>query len=265
MKYNIITFHDGEPHIELGYIDRKEPVMVHCRITNPRELFILMQVIDILDRQEVIYRIFIYYLMGMRMDRVMDFNRPFTLKIISDILNRSKAESIFITEPHSDRISFFNNSKIFADSTWSLVSYHIDINNYILVFPDKGAQERYCGLWFDNNSVIKCSKVRDVKTGQLSSFKIENPELIGDKPLMILDDLCDGGGTFVGVANEIKKIKPDVDLNIYVTHMVNYNGLTNLSMNFNHVWYTNSYCDWKGNCEINKIPFPDNVTQINIV
>lgn len=47
--------------------------------------------------------------------------------------------------------------------------------------------------------------------------------------------------------------------------MVNPKGIENLSKNFNHVWFTNSYKDWKKDWESQPTPFPDNVTQIDIV
>lgn len=40
--------------------------------------------------------------MSMRMDRVMDFNRPFTLKIVMDMLWHYNASSIRVLEPHSE-------------------------------------------------------------------------------------------------------------------------------------------------------------------
>ena len=62
IKYESITFPDGEPHIKLDEIDRKDEYEVICRITNPNELFVLMQVADILDRQAVRWELYITYL-----------------------------------------------------------------------------------------------------------------------------------------------------------------------------------------------------------
>lgn len=39
IKYEIIQFPDGEPHIVLKSINRKDDVTVVCRITNPTDLF----------------------------------------------------------------------------------------------------------------------------------------------------------------------------------------------------------------------------------
>ena len=54
----------------------------------------------------------------------------------------------------------------------------------------------------------------------------------------------DGGGTFVGIANKVKKINKDAKLSIFVTHLVNNTGLDNLSINFDEVIISNSYKDW---------------------
>ena len=102
IKYSISRFPDGEVQISLGDFSHKEQIQVKCRITNAEDLFILMQVLDILDRHEVSYVLSIYYLMGMRMDRVMNFNRPFTLKIVLNSLKNCNADNIKILEPHSD-------------------------------------------------------------------------------------------------------------------------------------------------------------------
>lgn len=78
IKFKIITFPDGEPHIKLKGINRKDKVIVVCRITSPKDLFILLQIGDILNRHEVTFALHIYYLMSMRMDRVISFNETYS-------------------------------------------------------------------------------------------------------------------------------------------------------------------------------------------
>lgn len=254
IKYTISRFPDGEAQISLGELNHKDWVCVKCRITNAEELFIVIQVLDILDRHEVYYKVEIFYLMGMRMDRVMDFNRPFTLKVITKMLGNSNAENITVLEPHSDVIYDHRFGNIFKvlipgkpirPENW--------MTGYQLILPDAGAVERY-GCFIEN--CITCSKVRDLTTGKILEIKIDNPEKIGNQALMIIDDLCDGGGTFCGIAEAFRKLGvPKERLNISVVHMVNPKGIENLSKNFNHVWFTNSYKDWDN--------LPENVTMIN--
>ena len=254
IKYTLSRFPDGEVQISLGDFSHKDQICVKCRITNAEELFIVTQVLDILDRHDVYYDVNIFYLMGMRMDRVMDFNRPFTLKVILQILGNSNAEQICILEAHSNVIY---NSR-FGNKFHALYLLRTDnINSkYQVVLPDAGAKKRYMHIF--KESTITCSKVRDQSTGKILEIKIDNPEKLDGRPLMIVDDLCDGGGTFCGIAECFKKIGiPRDKLNITVTHMVNPKGIENLSKNFNHVWFTNSYKDWEN--------LPENVTMIKVV
>lgn len=270
IKYTISRFPDGEVQITLGEFSRKDAVTVNCRITSAEELFILVQIADILNRHDVIWDLNIYYLMGMRMDRVMDFNRPFTLKVVINILDNLGASSIGIFCPHSKvTAELFKKTEIFPlhPIKWrEKEKYFWDECQVVL--PDAGAAKRY----FNGNvpaDVIVGEKVRDIKTGKILSIKAKNPKAIdGRRPLVMLDDLCDGGGTFVGLAVAIRETHPDIPINIAVCHMVNPKGIENLSKNFNHVFFTNSYKDWNTlKAEYGKaVPaLPENVTQINVI
>lgn len=270
IKYTISHFPDGEVQITLEEFSRKDDIEVLCRITSAEELFLLMQVNDILTRQGVEWSLEIYYLMGMRMDRVMDFNRPFTLSIIADIIKSFSCDRVSVLEAHSNRtLSLLGCSEMGSAIPKELTIGCPEFSEkYTLVLPDEGAHKRlFKFLKRFNISAIVCKKKRDVATGHLTGFEITNPEdvLKASKPLMIVDDLCDGGGTFCGIAAEIRKVRPDAKLNIFVIHMVNPKGVENLSKNFDHVWFTNSYNDWKKAWEHQPTPFPANITQIEVI
>ena len=256
IKYSISRFPDGEVQISLGDFSHKEQIQVKCRITNAEDLFILMQVLDILDRHEVSYVLSIYYLMGMRMDRVMDFNRPFTLKIVLNSLKNCNADNIEILEPHSDAYYDYRFGGKFTELYIEGNPSNTVWNGFQMVLLDVGAKERYDYQYV--GTALTCSKIRDLTTGKILEIKIDNPEAISDKPLLILDDLCDGGETFCGIAKAFNSLDiPKERLNIAVTHMVNPKGIKNLSENFNHVWFTNSYEDWEN--------LPENVTMLKVI
>lgn len=262
IKYVISRFPDGEVQVTLDPFSRKEEINVRCRITSAEELFILMQVCDILHRHGMRFSISIYYLMGMRMDRVMDFNRPFTLSIITNILDHLCAANISIFCPHSEAsLDQFRNTyatHIYSEEWEEAVKGILSAEDFQMVLPDRGAVDRY----FPDGAkvpadIIIGAKVRDIGTGKITSIEVENPEALDGRPLLLVDDLCDGGGTFVGLAQAIKKVKPEASVNIIVNHMVNPKGIENLSKNFGRVWFSNSYKTWEN--------LPDNVTQIEIV
>lgn len=266
IDYSISRFPDGEVQITLGEFSHKDKINVRCRITSAEELFILMQVSDILRRHGMRFSISIYYLMGMRMDRVMSFDRPYTLNMVVHVLDNLGAYGIYLFCPHSstalDLFRYTSVAQINPDRLDNMVN--TTFNDYQIVLPDAGAVERATADDMPEGIVIG-EKVRNVTTGKIESIKIKNPEVIDGRPLLIEDDLCDGGGTFVGLAQAIREIDPKADVNIVVCHMVNPKGIENLSKNFNHVWFTNSYKDWKKDWEGQPTPFPKNVTQIDIV
>lgn len=275
IKWSISRFPDGEVQITLEEFSRKDSIDVQCRITNAEELFILCQVNDILTRHAVTWNLEIYYLMSMRMDRVMDFNRPFSLSIVANILKTFSYSHLFIYEPHSNQTCKLLDSNDLEGITYFMRYLEMGEREFYqrltLILPDAGAAKRYSAelQYFKPDTVI-CKKNRDTATGKLLGFEVTNPEVVSHsvKPFMVIDDLCDGGGTFCGIAAEIRKIKPDAELNIFITHMVNPKGIENLSKNFDHVYFTNTYKDWRGfKAEYGKaVPIlPENVTQIDII
>lgn len=250
--YNVIIFPDGEPHIVLDELDRKQEITVICRITNPDELFIVMQVGSILNRQDVGFHLIVSYLMGMRMDRVMSFNEAFSLKIIANCINSVRPLSVRIVEPHS------GVSGMLINRAQSVSVALIDsITSDVICFPDKGAKDRYEYEQTDK-PILYCSKVRNTETGELSGFKIENPEEYEGGDITVVDDLCDKGGTFVGIAKELRNLAPNAKIGIFVTHMVNPIGITALSNNYNTVKFTDSYSNW------NNQSLPENVSCMRI-
>lgn len=251
----VIKFPDGELHLELEDINRKDCVSIRCRITNSDDLFVLMQLSDILNRQclEVV-GIHIYYLIGMRCDRLFDINRPFTLGIVANVINSFHSDYIKIYEPHSYRTTSEIRHSIVADVTMDNYSNYFAHSN--VVFPDAGAKTRYGRL--AANSCVLCSKKRDEATGRLLDFEVNCDKDVSQDDLVVIDDLCDGGGTFVGLAPKLRALNPK-SLSLLVTHAVQRKGIENVASVYDKVCITNSYKDW------GKEDLPKNVQVIDIV
>ena len=114
-----------------------------------------------------------------------------------------------------------------------------------MIFPDAGAKKRYSST---SGSIVCFAKKRDLSTGKILELVPETKNdfnaLTFSHDFLLIDDLCDGGGTFVGIANKVREINNYARLSILVTHLVNDRGLENLSNNFDEVFITNSYKDW---------------------
>jgi len=107
-----------------------------------------------------------------------------------------------------------------------------------VVAPDAGATKR-CERFakaVGAAGVIQCLKKRDTKTGQLSGFTCTAD--VSGKKLLILDDICDGGGTFVGLASELFTAK---QLDLAVVHGIFTKGTGQLGSIYNKIYTTDSY------------------------
>ncbi len=237
--YEVISFPDGEKHLKIKELDRKDTVEIICRITNSDDLFLLMQLSDILNRQCVsIDKITIAYLMTMRCDRLFSFEQPFSLKIVADVINSFNAKKVLIIEPHSSTcLDLIKNSEAWYTSK-GLLPYPTTV-----CFPDKGAFVRYSNNMLMRPHII-CSKVRDVATGKITSFSLDEICMYKEgEEIIVVDDLCDGGGTFVGIASKLRELKPK-KLTLAITHAVQRAGIDRVAGVYDEVVITNSYKDW---------------------
>lgn len=106
-----------------------------------------------------------------------------------------------------------------------------------VVFPDASAKLRLSWLAGSFDHEIVCEKARDQQSGEIVGFKPIG-KLKGSRYL-VADDLCDGGATFIRVA----QMMPGCLLDLSVIHGV-FSGraLDRLfSAGYARIWTTNSY------------------------
>lgn len=87
----------------------------------------------------------------------------------------------------------------------------------VVLLPDAGAALRY-GHIFPLGTVYEASKRRNPVTGALEGFNV--PTLPAGRPMLIVDDICDGGGTFLGIAAALRTSYQMNSLHLHVTHGV---------------------------------------------
>lgn len=250
----INTFPDGEKHLKINELDRKDTVKIVCRITNSDELFLLMQLSDILNRQCVIVEeMIITYLMAMRCDRLFSLEQPFSLGIVANVINSFNVKNVVIVEPHSDiSLDLIKNSK------GAYLLGRKEDDSFIYCYPDKGAKLRY-GNRHLNHKPIVCSKVRDVKTGELKGFEIiDKGDYRKGMKIAVIDDLCDGGGTFIGIAEKLRELNPSI-LSLGIVHAIQKQGIEKVAKCYDSVTITTSYKDW----DKESLPSNVNVSKLN--
>lgn len=287
IEYVIDKFPDGQINIHLNNINRKDGnIGIVCRISSNDDIIMMMLVNDILQRQEIqVEYIYITYLLTARMDRVMDINQPYSLKIVSNIINSFKAKNVFVQEAHSEKtFNLIENShpacEAFDPSGSPLFLKELGPVNIQYIFPDAGASKRYnvkealrCNrpaISYDKMPYfldidISCTKKRNPETNELSGFEFTNKNKVSDKTdvIIVRDDLCDGGGTFMGVGELIKNYVNTIFINkekpkiiLVITHMIQAKyAISKLLTIYDEVWFTNSYKNWE--VEINEDYFDD--------
>lgn len=268
IKYRVDVFPDGEPSLVVeSELNHKEieKVRITTRLSSMNDVFVLLQAIDILNRHGLDFNVYITYLMSMRMDRVMDWNRPYSLSIMANILKNAIGDhEIYVFEPHSKKTldllgakEYTNEHTYMRQNLMSHVRENLAFDANTIVYPDDGARARYKTC----NDSVCFKKKRDLATGNIIGLEFADKEDIDTikiaNNIVVIDDLCDGGRTFVGVAEKIREYNKHAKLTIIVAHAVNPVGIKNMSENYDRVIISNSYSDWKD--------VPENVEVVEIV
>lgn len=227
LAFKTFTFPDGQPHFILETYEREfQSVVIEMAIKSPSDLFLCLMANDVL-RQHGYSEISldIRYLMGARMDRAISSLEPFSLQLVARLLNGGGFTKIRILDAHSEVATRLIRNSVNA-LPFKVVEQVLTTTKAVPICPDKGAVERVKEL---ARKFVKCLKTRDMATGALSGFAVTDdgplsPKHLRDNNAVIIDDICDGGGTFVGLAKELRKAGAK-KVFLYVTHGIFSKGL----------------------------------------
>lgn len=150
-----------------------------------------------------------------RMDRKIDVF-AFSLKFFCQIINDMKFDRVYITDPHS------NVTPALIDRVVVEYPNIADIptnDNTIIFYPDNGAVKKYSEhLHIGNIPYFYGNKQRELSTGRITKYELVNAPDIQGKDILIIDDICVKGGTFILAAQALKAAGAKT-VNLYVTHM----------------------------------------------
>lgn len=173
--------------------------------------------------------------------RAISWGEPFSLAVVAQLINGAGFSRVRILDAHSEAATRLIRNSVNV-LPFKVVRQVIDTIAYpSLVCPDKGAVPRVRLIsqtvgGFDQ--VIHCQKIRVQATGELKGFEVLDKSLCSGKHVLIVDDICDGGGTFVGLAKELRKAGAK-KVFLYVTHGIFSKGLP--LEGIDHIYTTDSY------------------------
>lgn len=242
--FESFTFSGGEPHIKiLSDVTSVKEVTITTRVQSFNDFGLLLLAIDALKRFYVErINVFIPYFPAARQDRVMVKGEPLSVKVYAELLNNLNLNKVTVFDAHSEVTSaVLNNCEVITNHSFVKQVIKAIGEDVVLISPDGGALKKIYKVseYLGGIPVIECSKKRNIKNGKLEGFKVYEDDLKG-KTGVIVDDICDGGGTFLGLADALKE-KNVGDLHLVVSHGIFNKGLVELSSCFNKIYSTDSF------------------------
>lgn len=234
LKFKSFTFNGGEEHIVIEPSNRLyDGVLIEVSMTSSKKLMQTLIATDALKRMGYEFiELFCPYLPYARQDRVCNEGESLSIKVICDLINAQNYFKVHTLDNHSEVAGALLNNwkpinfyKIFDRAVSNGIS---DYKEIALVSPDAGALKRVYNLskGLGGVTVIECSKKRDVTDGKILKTEVHDDFLKYEKipNLLIVDDICDGGRTFIELAKALKE-KGAQQIDLYVSHGIFSQGL----------------------------------------
>lgn len=269
IKYQIQKFPDGQQNIVLKTYSiaeiktlfeiKKLSIQIKSRLNNWLDLeLIVCAVASLRELGAEEIHLYIPYVMGARSDRKFEEGgNNYVKSVIAPIINSLNFKSVTCIDPHSDVLeACINNFK-------KISNYKLIVNfalkelfgqgkdklynpkKFILTSPDAGASKKIYKLAEQigyEGDIITCSKDRDTE-GKLTKcvVPVKDTGPLCMKDYIIIDDICDGGSTFINIAKELKKLYNCNKIYLIVTHGIFSKGFGELQQYFDGIYTTNSY------------------------
>lgn len=262
IKYEISKFPDGQQTVDIElYAKHIESVIIQSRMNSFKDVELIIcanQALKNLGVKNV--ELFVPYFIGARSDRKFQVGGSNYLKqVICPIINLQNFSKVTVLDPHSDVLEACLNNYEKVDNHL-LVRYALEdlkafdtsdsLNEICLVSPDAGAYKKIFDVarHFVIDNIVTATKVRDLITGEIIRTEIPNlPVRINsdgeDFKYVIIDDICDGGRTFIELAKAIKEQKPNAKIYLVVTHGIFSSGFDFLVQHLDGIYSTNSVRD----------------------
>jgi ribose-phosphate pyrophosphokinase len=258
IEFKISKFPDGQQTIDITsnafFISLGEIITIKSRLNNFKDLELILcanQALKNLGANRI--QLYVPYFLGSRSDRKFQEGGINYLKqVICPIINTQNFYNVTVVDPHSDVLeACLNNYK--KENNFRLVKFALEkIDNknnaqdrIVLVSPDAGAYKKIFDVakHYRISKIITATKVRDMKTGNILHTEIPVLDQHNDLTYVIIDDICDGGRTFIELAKVIKEGRPTAKIYLVVTHGIFSASFYELSKHIDGIFSTNSVND----------------------
>lgn len=212
------VFSGGELDVLVGGEVPRE-VTITTRLNSSEDLMQALMATDAvrsLGAEKV--HLFAPYLPYARQDRVMEPGEAFSLRVFADIVNAQHYASVTVFDAHSDVGPALIRNAVNLKNHAFIKQVLETQEDYVIVSPDAGAFKKIhqtCAAIGYAATPVICTKVR-ASMGEIEHISISASNFEG-KNVFIIDDICDGGRTFIALASEIRKRNAGT-INLIVSH-----------------------------------------------
>lgn len=204
--FEAFNFPCGEQHVKVVRDGRNLEVNIEFNFENTAEIITLMLLCDAIKNAGLYLKtIAIPYVPFGRQDRINEPGECFSLKVFAGIINSLGAKRIEIKDPHSDVTTALIDNCV-VETQDEIFAKRFSGGGMWLIAPDAGALKKIYKLAYkvSADGVVECSKQRNTATGEITGVTVHKDDF-ENKDCYIVDDICDGGRTFVEIAKIIRQ------------------------------------------------------------
>jgi ribose-phosphate pyrophosphokinase len=250
--FKISQYPDGQQSVSIEYFDATQSVQISSRMNSFRDVELIICANQVLKEYGVKnIELYVPYFIGGRSDRKFGEGQTNYLKnVICPIINSQGFNKVIVLDPHSDVLEAclnnfekINNFSLVDEALSYLIKEDED-NKVAIISPDAGALKKIYDVakHFGISNVTTASKVREMSTGTILRTELPTMDLRDIEHIIVIDDICDGGRTFIELAKAIKEIT-EIPIYLIVTHGIFSAGYDELGKYFSGVYTTNSIKD----------------------
>lgn len=252
MSYEIKKYPDGTQYVKVNeFVDE-----LVFNINSYEDLWTLNQIKDVYNYNQKKLGLYIPCLLDAQADKRFNPDESSGLKLVCEFINSMKFKYVKVFHPHNsevveallDNVEIIDNSYFIKDVIYNELYPgpgfpNPDMyNNLVLLSSDAGGFKPLMKLsnkllW--EGEVYGASKSRKYENGKSKLIQEIDRKDFNGKDILIIDDICVYGGTFLGLANMLKE-RNCGKLYLAISHLTISNPNPELFNLFDKVFTTNS-------------------------
>ena len=228
--YTVSKFNAGEINVcleDMYYTNDLNSITISGEVTSSDDIMELLLLNDAIERKFTFKRkvLKMNYVPYSRQDRVCNDGEALSIKVFANLINSCNFDAVITKNNHSDVSTALINNCTDLE-VHNIIPKSLVYDYDYIISPDAGANKKTFKISQKYNiPMIQADKVRDTKTGDITGTMVHSDwQTIGTTKVLMVDDICDGGRTFLELAKALKLL--DVEhVDLYVTHGIFANGL----------------------------------------